>query len=107
MATVKLTDVKQYLRIDFDDDDTLISGLILASKDFIQVAIDRVIDPSEMKAETNTFYSTWEVPETIHIAQLMLIDHWYNNRGVIGEKTDELPFTVKSLINPHKRTIYK
>jgi uncharacterized phiE125 gp8 family phage protein len=45
-------------------------------------------------------------PETVQ-AILMLIDHWYNHRGVVSEKpTNKVPLAVKTLLDLHKHTSF-
>lgn len=50
--------------------------------------------------ETNT------IPQTICIAILLLINHWYNNRESVGSQLSEAPLGVKSLLNQHKLRIF-
>lgn len=46
----ELEEIKHYLRIDFDDDDTLLNTIILASKEYIKNAIGYIdMDKSSFK----------------------------------------------------------
>lgn len=47
---VNLADVKEYLRVDFDDDDALIEALIRSSVDYLHEYLRRVIVPSSVEA---------------------------------------------------------
>jgi uncharacterized phiE125 gp8 family phage protein len=42
------------------------------------------------------------IPETLKLAMLLLIGHWYNNREAAGTATGEIAFAVKALLTPHK-----
>lgn len=73
-----LTDVKLYLRVDDYTEDEVIQGMIDAAKQYIQTGTGVAFD------ETNAR----------HLLTLrMIVAHWYDNRGLVGNTT-ELPFTV-------------
>lgn len=73
-----LNDVKLYLRVDDYTEDEVIQGMIDAAKQYIQTGTGVTFD------ETNAR----------HLLTLkMIVAHWYDNRGLIGNTT-ELPFTV-------------
>lgn len=73
-----LDDVKLYLRVDDYTEDEVIQGMIDAAKQYIQTGTGVTFD------ETNAR----------HLLTLkMIVAHWYDNRGLVGNTT-ELPFTV-------------
>lgn len=75
-----LNDVKLYLRVDDYTEDEVIQGMIDAAKQYIQTGTGVTFD------ETNAR----------HLLTLkMIVAHWYDNRGLVGNTT-ELPFTVTS-----------
>ena len=74
-----LDDVKNYLRIDLSDEDTLLTTLLNSSQSFVKNATHPNADPT-----TDLFKS----------AQLLLIAHWYMNRGITGYRMTELPMSV-------------
>lgn len=75
-----LDDVKLYLRVDDYTEDEVIQGMIDAAKQYIQMGTGVAFD------ETNAR----------HLLTLkMIVAHWYDNRGLVGNTT-ELPFTVTS-----------
>ena len=45
-----------------------------------------------------------DVDQTVHQAILMLVSHWYDNRGtvVIGAVSNELEFSVNALLSPDR-----
>ena len=74
-----LDNVKNYLKIDIGDEDILLTTLLNASQQFVINATHPNADPS-----TDLFIS----------AQLLLIAHWYGNRGIVGYRMTELPQSV-------------
>lgn len=73
-----LKDVKLYLRVDDYTEDEVIQSMIDAAKQYIQTGTGVTFD------ETNAR----------HLLTLkMIVAHWYDNRGLVGNTT-ELPFTV-------------
>lgn len=79
-----LTYIKQYLRIeqDWTEDDSVLSSLIIAAKNYIKNAtgIDIV--------ETNELHK---------LALSLLVIHWYENREIVG-KVDKLAFSLDSIL---------
>lgn len=65
---ITLEEAKSYLRIDFPDDDLFIGKLIKASERYIKNTV-----------------SDYESNELVDVAQLLLIEHWYYNRSLIGK----------------------
>jgi uncharacterized phage protein (predicted DNA packaging) len=77
---MNLEDAKLYLRIDDNEEDFFLQGLITAVDTFINNAVGNVIKD-----------------ELYDIAMMLLLAHWYENRGVIG-KSDALPFSFQSIL---------
>lgn len=97
MELLTLTEVKNYLRIDFTEDDGFLDTLIVASRNYCEAYLNRPLLSSDMTTET-----TWEVPESIRLAMLILISHWYENRLPTGKVTDEIAFSVSALLFQHR-----
>lgn len=73
-----LNDVKLYLRVDDYTEDEVIQGMIDAAKQYIQTGAGVAFDETDAR----------------HLLTLkMIVAHWYDNRGIVGNTT-ELPFTV-------------
>ena len=67
-----LKDVKLYLRVDDYTEDEVIQGMIDAAKQYIQTGTGVTFD------ETNAR----------HLLTLkMIVAHWYDNRGLVGNTT--------------------
>lgn len=77
-----LEDIKLYLRIDGDEEDSLISSLIMAAKIFIQNATGVKVD------EKNDLHT---------LAVKLMVSHSYENRLPIGEG-EKLAFSLDSIL---------
>lgn len=97
---VDLTLVKLHLRVDGDEEDTLIGGYIEAAKAHIEQHCDRkivdtvTVDPAEM-----------ELTKDVEQALLLLVGHWYTNREAVvaGAAPSAVPLAVDRLLWYRKR----
>jgi len=84
---VTLTEIKEYLRIDSEEEDFLLAGLLLAAKehceDYLQAGL-----PSE-------------VPTPVKQAVLILMGHFYEQRA--GEN---IPKVVYALLSPYRAHLW-
>ena len=98
---IGLSDAKSHLRVDFSDEDSYIQLLIDAAYDYVRDVLKRPITEEKMSIEEGTF---WEVPKTIDLAILLLVGHWYENRGavVVGSISSEIEFSVTALIGKYR-----
>lgn len=106
LTAVKITQIdldfaKNYLKVDYDDEDNLIMALILAARSYISTALGFTI--------TDEWPTTEEIPDELTVAALLLISHWFENRkfqttitGVLGQ---EMGFAVSALLDAHKRPL--
>ena len=65
-----LEEAKEYLKVDDSVEDVLIQGLITAAENYITNATGKQFD------STN---------ELAKLAVKLLVAHWYENRGIIGD----------------------
>lgn len=88
------TRIKQHLRVEHDDEDTLIEGYKAASIAYIEQYCDRKI------VETPASPCEMAMTADLEQAALLLIGHWYAHREevVIGTSTANLPNGVESLL---------
>lgn len=77
-----LSEVKEFLRIDGDEDDRQLTSIIIAAEDYIKNATRSDVDT---KSE---LYKT---------AAKLLISNWYENREPIGKATT-LAFSLESIL---------
>lgn len=86
--TVTLEAIKNSLRLDTDTaDDGLINGYITAAQDYVHNAVD-----SAAAAEDMAKFSQYD------IAVAMLVEFWYQNRGAVTTASQEIPYSVVSMI---------
>lgn len=79
---MELKEIKEFLRVDFDEDDALIGSLKLSAESYIKNAGSNTNDYA------NSIYK---------LAVLMLISHWYENREVIGTG-EKLAYSLECLL---------
>lgn len=87
---MELEEIKLFLRVDSDEDDTLIEGLQLAGEEYLTNA-------GIIKDYTKELYK---------LAIRLLVSHWYDNREsvVIGSISKNLEFSLASMITQLKYT---
>ena len=77
MALMTVDEAKLYLRIDGDDEDTLIAGLLRAGEAYIKGAVDSY----KTKIRDDDFR------ELAKLAQAMYVKEFYDNRDAVDAKT--------------------
>ncbi|MEK4606546.1 head-tail connector protein [Geobacillus sp. FSL W8-1251] len=80
---VSLDEVKTWLRVDFTDDDALLTTLISAAEQYLKNATGIAYD------------------STNHLAKLFcmtLISEWYENREMVGKATDQTRPIIQSIL---------
>ena len=82
---INLETIKNALRIDGTQDDTLLQGYISAAKDYVANAITDSDEESE-QLQSETKYK---------LAVILLVQFWYSNRATDMKQT---PYQVRSLI---------
>lgn len=92
---IEINFVKNYLKVDFTEDDELINMLIDISKGYVETEIGKKLSDFE------------EIPKQIELAMLLLISYWYEERtamSVVKNKTlsTEVKYGVSSILNPFK-----
>lgn len=70
-----LQETKDFLRLDGDDEDALVSSLIVTAKELIEDVLRRPL--SDFR----------EVPDTVHQAMLILVGTLYEERQVAKDKS--------------------
>lgn len=93
VTNLGLRDIKDYLKIDYSDDDTLLLTMLVASQSFIQNYLCRKFSDFD------------EVPTEFTIAALSIISHWYENRQLQSKdigNAPELQFVFSGLLDMHR-----
>lgn len=78
---VDLKKAKDFLRIDYEEDDEFIRSLIAASKIYLQNACGE--------------FSSNDLTD---LAQLILVEHWNDNRTLVGTVNDTIKHSVDEII---------
>lgn len=91
MKNLNLEFVKQYLKIDFPDDDLLIDTIIKGSKAYI------ISYTGLEKDEADKI-------EELKFAALLLIEQMYSNRSAIVE-SDKVNFALTTILDMHTRNL--
>lgn len=143
-----LTEAKNYLRVEFSEDDTLISSLITASYEQVTAECNRDftacthsmyvwsssgdiflstqtvnnVSTGSLKEYAGSWYSyipegdyftgnitftvanSGSIPNNVKIAQMILVNNWYENRmpQTIGASASPVSYTVDALLSPYK-----
>jgi len=84
---VTLTEIKEYLRIDSEEEDFLLAGLLLAAKEHCEDYLQDGL-PSQ-------------VPTPVKQALLILVGHFYEQRA--GE---DIPKVVYALLSPYRAHLW-
>ena len=74
---------KEYMRVDFDDEDLLITSLMTSAVDYLALAQNQTLDPLE------------------RLAVNALTLHWYDHRDSVGTET-AFPTGLRPIINQIK-----
>ena len=92
ITEIDLNAVKEYLRIDHEDDDVMLNTFLFAAKSFIQSHLKRKFEDFE------------ELPGEFTVACLAIVAHWYEKRQIVGTKDDgkELAFIFSGLLDLHR-----
>ena len=95
-----LEEAKLYLRVDTDDDDTLIQALITAAESYVKQQTGKIKKTVVVDGEpTETDIAT---DELYNLCVKLLLAHWYENRGVETSgkvTTTKISHSVDALVN--------
>lgn len=97
---IDLARVKLHLKVDGDEEDTLITGYFEAAKSHVAMHCDReLVEGAPTGPEQMGF--TPDVEQAV----LLLVGHWYANREAVvtGTTSTAVPLAVDRLLWPRKR----
>jgi uncharacterized phage protein (possible DNA packaging) len=93
-----LDEVKNYLRVDLDDDDALIQSFIAAAEAYLKNATGKEYQETDSAGHTAEY-------ELEKVYLKLLIAYWYENRSAAprnkslnGAVPDEFTFSTRSLL---------
>jgi hypothetical protein len=92
---ITVTEIEDYLKV--DSGDSSVPKLLPAAISFCETKLNRPILDSNMTDENR-----WTVPEDIRIAVYLLVSHWYENRIPVSQVTQEMAFSIDSILGPYR-----
>ena len=97
---IDLARVKLHLRVDGDEEDTLITGYFEAAKSHVSMHCDR-----ELVETAPTEPDQMGITPDVEQAILLLVGHWYANREAValGTISTVVPLAVERLLMYRKR----
>ncbi|MDD1981354.1 head-tail connector protein [Pseudomonas asiatica] len=100
---IDLATVKAHLRVDGDEEDSLIQGYIDAAISTFELWTNRWLI-AEGEALPDPAGNALIITKAIRQGALLLIGHWYANREAVttGTIATELPLATNSLWLPHR-----
>lgn len=96
---IDLALVKEHLRVDDAEDDSLIGAYLNAAIEYVQQHCDRrIVDAPETAAQM-------ALTDDVQQAILLLVGHWYANREdvVVSATANRVPMGVEALLWTRKR----
>ena len=96
---ISLEEVKQYARIDIDEDDQLLETLIIAAEEYLKNATGKEYPETDGDGNKNNY-------ELEKIYLQLLIAHWYEQRSISGNGkgtyaggvVEDFSFAAKSIM---------
>ena len=88
---IDLQEVKEYLRVDIEEDDQLLQMLITAAVEYLKNATGKEYPEKDEKGNTITY-------ELEKVYLKLLIAYWYENRTPAGKVGGEFSQMTKSLM---------
>lgn len=80
-SNIDLNFVKEYLRVDYDDDDRMIEMMMISARSFMKNILNLDLDIIEVEFG--------EIPSEFNIPFLAIINHWYDRREVQSHRNTE------------------
>lgn len=97
--TLEFSEVKNFLRVDHDDDDTFIKIMMRASRSFVETYLNIKLSEYGQNETGEELY-----PAEFDMAMLQLMSQWYDVRTIMSPRSNvkELPYVFSDLLNPHR-----
>lgn len=89
---ITLNEVKEYARIDIDEDDQLLQNIIIpAAEEYLKNATGKEYPETDEEGKTINY-----TLEKIYLQ--LLIAYWYEHRAPVGKVGEDFTYTTKSLM---------
>lgn len=104
LSAAQMEQIRNHLRVDCDDDSTLIAAYSAAAIDYVEKfcdgwLVEALTTPVEGEEPPREVLFT----PGIWAAMLLLIGHWYANREAAARNLAETPLGVEALLLRHRR----
>ena len=76
--------IKDYLKIDFNEDDELLEMFLGSARKYLMSAVE-----CEKLDETD---------ERVKVALLALVSDWYEHREYVGDSSPKVRYTIRSIV---------
>lgn len=86
-----LQEVKEYARIDIDEDDRLLHTLIAAAEEYLKNATGKAYPETDENGKKIEY-----ALEKIYMQ--LLIAYWYENRSAVGKVGEDFSYMTKSMM---------
>ena len=97
MAIIDLDEIKEQLRIDFDDDDDILQRKLDAAQNHLERLLGYKIETEYPPTAGNPPAST--VPPALRECVCQLAGHWYENReATIPDAVQVMPISVDDVV---------
>jgi uncharacterized phage protein (predicted DNA packaging) len=91
---MELTDIKEYLRVDHNDEDVLLMSLLAAAESYIKQQTGKT------KVVVNEVEAAISTDELYKLCVKLMVAHWYENRAVQSPTNlTNLDYSVQALVN--------
>ena len=96
---ITVAEVKEYLRLDHDEDDVLSKELIEAAQEWAEEYCGHPL------TRHPDIEGSIDPPKKFKLALRQLVAHWYENRSIIatGNIPREVPFMVSTIFDQSRR----
>ena len=91
MAIITLEEVKEYARIDIDEDDALLETMITAAEEYLKNATGKEYPETDENGSKINY-----MLEKVYLQ--LLIAYWYEKRTPAGGVGEDFSFMTKSLM---------
>lgn len=86
-----LQEVKEYARIDIDEDDQLLQTLIASAEEYLKNATGKAYPETDENGKKIEY-----ALEKIYLQ--LLVAYWYENRSVAGKVGEDFSYMTKSIM---------
>lgn len=95
-----LETIKEYLKVDHDDEDVLLTSLISAAEGFTQKTTGKTQVKTGVDELGVTTYAAINTDELYNLCVKLMVAHWFENRAVqTNTQLNDFSFSVQALIN--------